>query len=519
MLSQNATISLLCPTRGRASQAMRLALSVLQTVSQADRVELLFYVDSNDPERANYAQAFQQHKLQLDRFRRCSLMIGEPIGISKAWNELAARSQGDLLVMAADDQTYNTPGWDDRLLTEIQPFPDEVFCAWFNDGHWGEKLCTFPIVSRRWCLTLGYFTTGLFECLYDDLWIMDLAQRLDRLHYIPDVLTEHLHWSYGKSDIDATYAWKQVDTAGQLKPAVRRDMNLFSRTAPYRETDARRLMQMMNRPPQTLKPGLGLMGQTSIFSDSSSDSRVQRSEETAPSSEAIESAAQPLQPPTIVNLHLQNQAGKSYKLLLQPQVSQQQEMLTAFQKGQYYQPEVSQLLMQVLQPGDCCVDAEAEVGYFALLAAMIVGDRGKVLALEAQASSYRQLVETIRLNGLSNVQTVQAAVDAAPLLDRLLAIEPLPKLLKLKANPQTVALLINHCEILRDRPVPYLLCQIETPAPDWQNFGGQMAAIGYDTYCLEANALRPLPPTGDLLKGGYLVLVRQPVSMPSVSMP
>lgn len=475
MLNENATISLLAPTRGRPDQAIRLALSVLQTASQPKRIELLFYVDNNDAEQANYIQAFQQQKLQFDRFLRCSLMIGEPIGISKAWNELAARSQGDLLIMAADDQTYNTAGWDDRLLIEIQRFSDEIFCAWFNDGHWGEKLCTFPIVSRRWCLTLGYFTTGLFECLYDDLWIMDLAQRLDRLHYIPNVLTEHLHWSYGKSEIDATYEWKQVNTEGQLKPPVRRDMNLFSRTAPYRETDARRLIERMNPAPQQLKSGLALMGKTSIFA------------EPPPPARSIQ--------PTIVNLHLPNQTR--CKLLLK-QSPQQQQMLLAFQQGRYYQPAASQLLMQLLQSEDCFVDLDAEIGYFTTLAARTVGDRGKVIAIESQTENYAQLLETIRLNAFTQVEAAQAEVNAA-LLDRLLA-DRVPKLLKLTID-QAVRLLPA---LGGNRTVPYLLCEVKTEFANGENFAQRIGSIGYEGSELTLNGLQAIATT--VRPGSYLLL-------------
>lgn len=509
MTNQNATISLLCPTRGRAAQAMRLALSVVQTASQPERIELLFYVDSNDPEKVTYEKALQQHKSQLDRLRRCLVVVAEPIGISKAWNILAAVSQGSLLVMAADDQTYNTTGWDDRLLAEIQRFPDEIFCMWFNEGHWGENLCTFPIVSRKWCVTLGYFTTGLFECLYDDLWIMDLAQRLDRLHYIPDVLTEHLHWSYGKSEIDETYAWKQVNNEGQLKPAVRRDMNLFSRTASYREADALRLVQHMDNPPQALKSGLALMGETSIFSNKPIAQSVQ-----------IETILHPIAvpvSPVLVNLCLP-QSDIHFKLQLRPQIPQQQEMLATFRQGQYYQPDATQLLMQVLQPGDCFIDASAGIGYLAALAALIVGDRGQVLALESEADRYGELLETIRLNAFRNLRASQVALGSPtlPSLDRLLMVEPRPTLIKL--NDPAFLTLRNSRNALRDRPVPYLLCLVaQQTAIATQAFQGAMAEVGYDAFLLKDKALHPLEASASqtsdygILEGCSILLRRKSV--------
>ncbi|MCT7971871.1 glycosyltransferase family 2 protein [Laspinema olomoucense] len=265
MSNPQQTISLLCPTRGRPEQALRLALSVLNTASQPQRVELLFYVDDDDRKQSEYLEVFKTHKPKLDRFRRCGFLLGEAIGISKAWNELASRCQGNLLIMAADDQTYNDFGWDDRLDIETQKYPDEIFCMWFNEGHWQEKLCTFPIVSRKWCQTLGYFTTGLFECLYDDMWIWEIAKRVGRLHYIPDILTEHLHWGYGKAEIDETYQHKQVDANKNLKPAVYRDMDLYCRTVPYRETDARRIAAVMQGKVYLYPAQLMVPGKSTIF--------------------------------------------------------------------------------------------------------------------------------------------------------------------------------------------------------------------------------------------------------------
>jgi hypothetical protein len=264
MSSLQQKISLLCPTRQRPAQALRLILTVLETAQVPQRVEVLFYIDADDPTREDYIKQFQSKEAELKQFDRCLFLVGDPIGISKAWNELAEKSQGDLLIMAADDQIYNTPGWDTRLDQEVQKYPDRIFCMWFNEGHWGAKLCTFPIVSRQWYSTLSYFTTGMFECLYDDLWITDLAKRVDRLHYIPDILTEHFHWSYGKSAIDSTYQRKQVGPQGKIKPAVKRDMDLFLRTGHYREADAKKLAAVMEGGVK-LNDGLPLIQKPSIL--------------------------------------------------------------------------------------------------------------------------------------------------------------------------------------------------------------------------------------------------------------
>lgn len=523
-------ISLLAPTRGRPEQALRLALSVLATAVNPRRVEVLFYVDLDDPEKSNYIDAFEQAKSQLEQFMRCQLLMGEPIGISKAWNELAARSQGNLLIMAADDQTYNDAGWDDRLDQEIEKFPDQIFCMWFNDGHWGEKLCTFPIVSRKWCLTLGYFTTGLFECLYDDLWIMDLAKRLGRLHYISDVLTEHLHWSYGKAEIDATYEWKQVNSQGQIKPAVRRDMNLFGRTQPYRETDAKRLADVVTQP-VILKPGLSQIGKSSIFEDSKNQPTVS---ENVPQRDLTNPAPRSLE----VTLHLPGAAG--FNLRLNTTFMIQKMMFEEFSQGKFYKPEVSKLLMQVLNEGDCFIDVGAHIGYFSGLASLLVGDRGSVFAVEMDSKNYCSLLENMQINQFTNLHSFNVAlgskartseyyvnldndgghalwnVSSHPFnaktrpsqptqpvrvetLDRLLSQQQVHnlKLIKIEAEGAEYEVIKGSLDSIQTHQIPYIVCGIS-------RFGLQqmgttetalrelMASIGYDAYLLRPDTAQPV---------------------------
>ena len=93
--------------------------------------------------------------------------------------------------MATDAQLYGHEGWDTRLDAEILKFPDRIYCIWFNDGINGSGHCAFPIVSRRWYNTLGYFTPGIFDFLFNDTWIMAIAQLLGRVHYVDDVTVEY----------------------------------------------------------------------------------------------------------------------------------------------------------------------------------------------------------------------------------------------------------------------------------------------------------------------------------------
>jgi len=67
---------------------------------------------------------------------------------------------------------------------------------------------------------------------------------------------------------------------------------------------------------------------------------------------------------------------------------------------------------QVLNEGDTVIDVGANIGCFSVLAARVVGPKGRVIALEPEESTYRQLVRNIELNQLRNVIALKLAVGA-----------------------------------------------------------------------------------------------------------
>jgi len=59
--------------------------------------------------------------------------------------------------------------------------------------------------------------------------------------------------------------------------------------------------------------------------------------------------------------------------------------------------------------GEIVVDVGAHVGKYALVAAKMVGDRGKVVAVEAHPENFRALCDNISLNGFRNVVALNVA--------------------------------------------------------------------------------------------------------------
>jgi FkbM family methyltransferase len=63
-----------------------------------------------------------------------------------------------------------------------------------------------------------------------------------------------------------------------------------------------------------------------------------------------------------------------------------------------YEPDVVAVATAALRPGLTAVDIGANVGFFSLLFASLVGPSGKVIALEPQPRAYGRLVENLALN-------------------------------------------------------------------------------------------------------------------------
>lgn len=83
-----------------------------------------------------------------------------------------------------------------------------------------------------------------------------------------------------------------------------------------------------------------------------------------------------------------------------------------------YEPEVTSMIEQLLQSGDTFVDVGANIGYFTLLAAPIVGCDGHVYAVEPNDLNVKLLESSIRANGFENVSVMQVA--AAERIETLL---------------------------------------------------------------------------------------------------
>jgi len=71
----------------------------------------------------------------------------------------------------------------------------------------------------------------------------------------------------------------------------------------------------------------------------------------------------------------------------------------------------TEMFKETVKEGDTVVDLGANVGYYTLLAARLVGQKGKVYAFEPEPLNYGLLLKNIEINGYDNVVPLQKAVS------------------------------------------------------------------------------------------------------------
>jgi len=192
-------ISLLVPTRNRPSGMERLCNSAFSKAEDSNSVEIVFYIDNDDKRSRDKA-------LELQKNYNIKFIIGERIVLSNMWNECYRKATGPIYHHAGDDLVYKTKEWDRIVKSEFEKYPDKILFVYGRDGIVDSgELGTHGFIHKNWIETVGYFVPPYFSADYNDTWLTDLAKRIDRLVYIPDLYIEHLHFSVGKSELDDTY--------------------------------------------------------------------------------------------------------------------------------------------------------------------------------------------------------------------------------------------------------------------------------------------------------------------------
>lgn len=227
-------ISLLLPSRGRPEGMRQTLTTAWSRALFPDRVEAVVYIDDDDPRLTFYGAL-------SDYLPRMTLLVGKRRLLSECWNECAKLARGEILMHCGDDLTFDTDGWDQIVRDAFAEVPDRILFAFGNDLSTNfPDLGTHGFVHRRWVETVGYFVPPFFSSDWNDVWLTDVAKMVGRVRPLPELVTEHHHYSFGKAERDQTHA--EREERGREDDVV----GLYKRTLPERKADAEKLRAVMS---------------------------------------------------------------------------------------------------------------------------------------------------------------------------------------------------------------------------------------------------------------------------------
>jgi len=77
----------------------------------------------------------------------------------------------------------------------------------------------------------------------------------------------------------------------------------------------------------------------------------------------------------------------------------------------YFEPYETALIASQIRPGDVVLDIGANIGYYTLILARLVGETGRVYAFEPDPTNFELLKKNVRANGYQNVVYIKKAVS------------------------------------------------------------------------------------------------------------
>ena len=208
-------ISIIVPTRKRPVAVTELVESIVNTADDFSKIEILFYIDPDDVQS-------ERRILELVSTHGSNIKYTssrETLNLSQMWNYAYDKlNTSDIIMLCGDDIRFRTRSWDTMVRNEFIQVDDNILLVYGDDKYHGIKHATHSFVHKRWVEASGFWLPPYFCADYVDTWLFEVATQIGRIKYLPTVVTEHMHYTFGKSAFDETSQRKSA-AANREHPA------------------------------------------------------------------------------------------------------------------------------------------------------------------------------------------------------------------------------------------------------------------------------------------------------------
>lgn len=214
------SLLVLCPSKGRPEKAAELMAS-FEATRTLDSTRLRFILDEGEPG----LYPGEENYFVVPSGRR---------GMVDPLNKVVEHLVGwDTIGFVGDDHRFRTRGWDQVFAQILDEGGGGL--VYGNDLNWQNGEIPTQIFGSSWVWkALGWMALPACQHLYvDNVWRI-VGKSLDRLWYVPEIVIEHVHPAYSKTEWDEGYlavnnqemydrdraafeAWQQTDAVRDIE--------------------------------------------------------------------------------------------------------------------------------------------------------------------------------------------------------------------------------------------------------------------------------------------------------------
>jgi hypothetical protein len=190
------TMAIIIPTRERSHKIKKLHEQWFSVTDPSIHTDCHIVLDNDNESTYERLPGFIYHIVDT----------GGKKGVVIPLNKIAIEIANDYeyLGFIGDDHFPRTKNWN-TLMYNILIKNGKFSMVYGNDLLQKENLCTHIVMDSQYIIQLGYFAHPSFSHLHCDVIWMYMGERKNNIHYLPDVIIEHLHYIAQKSPNDNMY--------------------------------------------------------------------------------------------------------------------------------------------------------------------------------------------------------------------------------------------------------------------------------------------------------------------------
>lgn len=193
-------IGLYIPTRKRKEKLVNCVYSLYNLAKNKERLNFRFYIDDDDIETLQTVLLLKTQG--INTFLTLEKRNTRPH--SDFYNVMFKNSNDDIVFQLGDDCLMRTQDWDSIIEDEFNKIDDKILLVYGCDGIHNEGFAPHYALHRKWVEIIGYMTPKYFTVDWADTWVFEIAKKIDRVKFLPNLFLEHMHWTQGKMEVDET---------------------------------------------------------------------------------------------------------------------------------------------------------------------------------------------------------------------------------------------------------------------------------------------------------------------------